>query len=484
MDSTAHIPLVSLALPQLAESRAVGGISCRAEPNPIGASSYLYKKKEARERAAAVSNGPEEEDMFPKRGYLASAEEAICIFALRVLGVQLGNFQFGHTFTFVVHRNAIVDVVHAFERARAGEAAVAAAASQLQTAMDLDAGSPSAVPTALSSSDDTSATTTAPTSSSPPRIPWPEWGPPITRWFNSDSIPTRWITTTAGQRCVLIADSAPDTGFPYVVLDFNAESVRRMKRWQKARTVREKERERRARERERERAMEEAREWAETSGSGARGGEGESEDEEAWYDVGADDGDGDEPVVHHTGMAIVDDEIFLEDGAPSMLGPEIVVEMMEQEEAPAVNGHGSVEGDLMNTDEDWTIEEEDENVSITPPAPEASTLSDTTAVTADSERAPISLERDPNNPLEGPDNSAARRIWCVTTSEMVEPAETFAERVEGRLPYVACASAQTYAFHGVLLDEERIIGIRVSDLPWICSIRCANSLFYIFWVPD
>ncbi|KIM38398.1 hypothetical protein M413DRAFT_46795, partial [Hebeloma cylindrosporum] len=89
---TPTTPLLSLALPALANGRAPGGISCRAEPNPIAQSS------------------DRDDVLKPRRGFLADAEQAICIFTVRVLGVQLGNFQFGHTFTFIVHRHALVNI--------------------------------------------------------------------------------------------------------------------------------------------------------------------------------------------------------------------------------------------------------------------------------------------------------------------------------------------------------------------------------------
>ncbi|RDB20399.1 hypothetical protein Hypma_012541 [Hypsizygus marmoreus] len=39
-----------------------------------------------------------------------------------------------------------------------------------------------------------------------PHVPWSHWGPKNTRWFSTDSIVTRWITTSAGQRCVISFD--------------------------------------------------------------------------------------------------------------------------------------------------------------------------------------------------------------------------------------------------------------------------------------
>lgn len=457
-------------LPQLAEGRTVGGISCRAEPNPVGASSSIEKKKEAKERAAALSDGPQEEDMFPKRGYLADPDKAICIFALRVQNVQLGQFPFGHTFMFIVARNALLDAVHTYLAKQ-----VSGTSSGPATPVFPGFDEPSLQPF--------------------PRVAWVEWGPGVTRWFNSDSIPTRWITTTAGQRCVLIADSAPDTGFPYVVLDFNPESVRRMKGWLKARKEREKAREMRKRRDSRARAMEEARQWVETTGAAtAQGHDGENVDGETlWFEPLHGEG-GDEPAEYHVGLAMVDDDVpdvhpgEVEDMGPSAAGPSastvdvhpavdhIGLERTYSGETTPHAGNEPIqlESEAMGMDLDVDVDMSEGNAStsghqmpspesgptLTPGSPmpsrngAASTTDHTRVVDGD-------IEVDPDNPLEGPDSTAARRIWCVTTPEMVEPADTFAEHVEGRLAYVACASARTYPFHGVLLDEERVIGIRV-----------------------
>ncbi|KAJ3869354.1 hypothetical protein EV359DRAFT_30136 [Lentinula novae-zelandiae] len=48
------------------------------------------------------------------------------------------------------------------------------------------------------------------------------------------------------------------------------------------------------------------------------------------------------------------------------------------------------------------------------------------------------------------------------TKDTYEKMKVFAEDVGGYLPYVAVKSVQTYEFHGVLMDDERIIGIKVS----------------------
>lgn len=57
-------------------------------------------------------------------------------------------------------------------------------------------------------------------------IPWERWGPSVTRWLGAGVMPTRWITTTCGQRCVFRLTRAGDEPSPIVVLDFNPASVK------------------------------------------------------------------------------------------------------------------------------------------------------------------------------------------------------------------------------------------------------------------
>ncbi|KAG6867944.1 hypothetical protein C0993_009256 [Termitomyces sp. T159_Od127] len=60
-------------------------------------------------------------------------------------------------------------------------------------------------------------------------VPWEQWGPPVTRWIDAEIVPW-WITTSAGQRCVLsITPEAVGLGSaPFVMLlDFNPLAVKR-----------------------------------------------------------------------------------------------------------------------------------------------------------------------------------------------------------------------------------------------------------------
>ncbi|KAJ7628632.1 hypothetical protein FB45DRAFT_41712 [Roridomyces roridus] len=48
-------------------------------------------------------------------------------------------------------------------------------------------------------------------------LPYSEWGPNVCRWLNAAGLNTDWITTTSGQRCVLL----PMRPSPFFLLDFN-----------------------------------------------------------------------------------------------------------------------------------------------------------------------------------------------------------------------------------------------------------------------
>ncbi|KAJ7093962.1 hypothetical protein B0H15DRAFT_831449 [Mycena belliarum] len=54
-------------------------------------------------------------------------------------------------------------------------------------------------------------------------VGYAEWGPDVCRWIDAAGMNMDWITTTAGQRCVLILDRPIS---PFFVLDFNAGTAR------------------------------------------------------------------------------------------------------------------------------------------------------------------------------------------------------------------------------------------------------------------
>ena len=119
---------------------------------------------------------------YSTRPYNSSAMDAIIIFNLRIQGI--GVIVPGNSFSIFAHRRAL-----------------------LQLCPDAPLFKPD---------DDVV-----------PLIPWAQWGPSITRWLGAGVMPTRWITTTSGQRCVFRLARTGNEPSPIVVLDFHPTSVKR-----------------------------------------------------------------------------------------------------------------------------------------------------------------------------------------------------------------------------------------------------------------
>ena len=161
-------PEMVLRLPRLSEERIISSIACRGEPAPYASSSKGKMRGKGKDLTV-----------------VSSPASSIVIFNIRILPAEMfvGFPMLGNVFTLVVQRGALVDLV------------------------------------------DSPISMRNPT---PLILPYASWGPPLTRWFTSSRIPTRWITTSASSRMVLIPSSAPDTDFgsPYMVCDFNPCAVK------------------------------------------------------------------------------------------------------------------------------------------------------------------------------------------------------------------------------------------------------------------
>lgn len=164
------VPLCILGLPPLSGASAIVRLACRAEPNPTG-------------------SGPPRIPAPSSRPFRDKAEDAIVLFNMLIEdSVQhMGRFQFPETcpFTFIAHRSALLAHILPIQRACAPFRSVPGV--------------------------------------EPAGVPWPAWGVPATRWFESDPASIRWITTTAGQRAVTMEEHAPT---PIIVRDFNPYAVR------------------------------------------------------------------------------------------------------------------------------------------------------------------------------------------------------------------------------------------------------------------
>lgn len=335
-------PILSLQLPSIVDRVQISYITCRAEPNPIPDISRLNKKRRAKERADA---GMDEMDPFaPKRGFLASAEDAICIFHLRFRtgpDVAPGGFDFHFETTLLVHRSSFLEIARELA-ASAGDPPISEHPSQAEPGIG-----------------------------SGPRIAWANWGPPVSRWFDANSH-TRWITTTAGQRCVSIREGAGYSS-PITVFDFNPFTVRKLRK-----------------------EIEMAKE-------------------------------------RFARMAYHEMEYF----APS----QDVVEYDELDEIPFSS----------------VIDEEEQSVDDSD---------------GDSDASMPGLELVHNSDGGSPsvvyttrteDCRYPRFAQCdvIASPSSVGVPGPFAEKAEGQLPYVSYVSNTEYGYDGVLLDEERILGIMV-----------------------
>ncbi|KJA13430.1 hypothetical protein HYPSUDRAFT_49830 [Hypholoma sublateritium FD-334 SS-4] len=196
-------PILVLSLPPLIEGRILGFATCRAEPNPVSKESYPAMR--ARAATSGRNASRSHTDIVPNRGFLLKSSTALCMFELRVHvlefnivpggGLQMG-FPFRYSFTFVVQRQALLDLV--FAHARKSTDPPASSATPLNPAL-------------------------------PPMLPYAEWGPSRTAWFgsNENDVSPHWITTSAGRRCVRMAASTAATpeGERFFICEFGGDIV-------------------------------------------------------------------------------------------------------------------------------------------------------------------------------------------------------------------------------------------------------------------
>lgn len=403
----------------------------------------------------------DETDPFqPKRGFLASSDDAICIFSMKIMGVpvvvlQAGlnlHLDLGNSFTFIIHRRAFLNFVDQYEKPSHG-------VEQQKT-------------------EDSSG---APPLITPTRIPWTEWGPPVSRWFKSDTLPTRWITTTAGQRCVVIAESARQQGSPYLVMDFNPDNYRKMKaRIQDAtrkeeERLAEKQREREALRKERkEILMKMEEELFATSVMEISTGQQDTPVTSETTDMEEGPSGSGDHELDATMMDIVPSEISdattnnAEDGLfanPGYIPAAMPLNMVQEDdsdsawedvddaEAPQASSSNATMGGIgfmgFTLDEDFGGEDDEDYTYMDELADEDDDVE--------------GVGEHISNPYMSTPWRRAR-VWCSEGPETLEASQTFAEVVEGHLPYVGCASKERYEYDGVLLDEERVIGIAVCGL--------------------
>jgi len=164
------IPLrttVILQLPLLAPEMQVARIACRGEPTP-----YSSTFDPTHDRIG--------------RPFRPQAESSIIVFNVLLeddIPMQFGRLK---TLSFAIHRYALLALVDAHRNRQYHS---------------------------------------SPSNEVTDGVPWNEWGPDITRWFSTDDIPTRWITTSCGQRWATIEEELPS---PICIRDFNSNNIKRV----------------------------------------------------------------------------------------------------------------------------------------------------------------------------------------------------------------------------------------------------------------
>ncbi|KDR79274.1 hypothetical protein GALMADRAFT_137139 [Galerina marginata CBS 339.88] len=381
VDRKSPEPVLSLSLPLLAAGRNLGSVSCRAEPNPVGyLSNFTSQSGISKERAATD----------PTRPFLPSARNALCIFSLLVVGGAnvpdvgggAGNPLFSQSFMFVVHRNALVDLLKlGVDKWSEGQVLEVQNTSPNVKEDGMPEGIEVGPPLPWFSQDPDQR------HRAPARLSYASWGPPVTRWFNTDGTTTRWITTTSGQRLVLAPHRTQAFSSPYAVFDFCPHSVRKLDL-----TIKH---EARRREEELQTMLRAREKMIATSPAG-----------------GGEKPDG-EPPAH--------EDPYDHSASPS-------------------------------------------NAATSMPTASSSN----TANTSSEFEAPVPAS-ELTNPVQAPPITTRpspplllRRLRLMASSGILESFGFFSEPIHGSLPYVACASEERYRFGGVLIDEERVVGIGVS----------------------
>ncbi|KAG5641532.1 hypothetical protein DXG03_004807 [Asterophora parasitica] len=177
-------PRYALSLPRLSPSHFCISLSCRGENNPT----------------APQPGAPKAQHAHHQPPFRTTANDSIVLLQMRTVKLE-GDGWVSDEFSIFVTRGALLEVCQKWSAAEsAGDDGVVA-------------------------------------------LRWDQWGPGITRWIDASKTQTRWITTSAGTRCVLTkslgnddfedaavreideGDNAPP---PLRVLDFNSIVLRKL----------------------------------------------------------------------------------------------------------------------------------------------------------------------------------------------------------------------------------------------------------------
>lgn len=179
----------TLKLPATREGMSILRMACRGEPNPIASSSIPQP----------VRNGPL---------FRPVPELSIVIFNLLV-----GNMSH-RSISFVVNRESLLRLLESED--------LEGNNSALQPEEDEPTPAELEENPFLTSPDYTVSDHRGP----PTFVPWSRWGTRTVRWFMTDDIPTRWITTSCGYRWATIAEDLPSSIY---IRDFNPWRIKQAK---------------------------------------------------------------------------------------------------------------------------------------------------------------------------------------------------------------------------------------------------------------
>lgn len=242
-------------------------------------------------------------------------------------------------------------------------------------------------------------------------LPWKEWGPSTSRWFQDELPGTRWITTTCGQRLVRVRSH--NGHMRLHVFDFNQLALKRMLH---ARAIRGEP----FGTRPGERIMQKG-----STRTQRRGGRYADEDDAADVDMGAADdgagtGDDDDPVVIGWLPGLAEDPQDLDDDA-----------------------------DVLGVDEE---QEDDDGVG-----------DDQAAVqqfSGDNDAADAALPRGGLAQFD-----PKRKVKVMLGRSVIPKGAVWSEDLESTLSYMQTKVRVSEEYESVLLDEDVIIGLKVSACP-------------------
>ncbi|KDQ26006.1 hypothetical protein PLEOSDRAFT_1113654 [Pleurotus ostreatus PC15] len=306
-------------------------------------------------------------------------------------------------------------------------------------------------------------------------VRYAEWGQKTTRWIPASELSTRWITTSAGQRMAVIHDTR---GFRMVdrsgaegirIYDFNPFHVRK---WGQE--------------------VDDAKaRWA-AGVAEPNAYEGDVSDPwDGWDDNGDTDDEEEEEEEGNNdlyGHEDLDDEDFDEDAVETLgfaqvmdeeLGDaEALVDMVNQFIASAEDGSPPIEPPLhfnLPTDSDSGGDDEIGEGSL------HSTLSSPRSTTSSPGPSTTRVPHPPSAPgLQRNDSKAVPNMRIVTSPSTIfanGAVLTFEEPVVCELPCVVYTPANpascgglTGMYEGMLLDEERMLGLKTDELDNIVAI--------------